>query len=387
MPPRSRKRKGLGLSRYGKRRRVQRRGGRYVRSVRRRSYKRPRRFRRFKRKFRRSRRTKRSSNYKKKLEFALSDLRTAAYVYGQQHTVPNSNSDVECVYFITEQVDLTHTHPIETITRPLQGIADVLNVADRAWVVTPNNAVAGLNQGWTTDVAFGNLFLRGTDKYEIRNQSNEVVKLTCYTCTCRQDTQFRKVPTTDPGPPITTSSNNIYNYLGTGFAENGMDINNQTATNAYLQRDQFTPFNSRYFCRHFKINKVSRMIIAPGGIRSMTLVSRWRKHTPADYVENTGSGTSWATRSRIYDDIKGERFILFKLHGNIGGIDLQSTMEKEIGQTTPTVIMKTVRKYQFKHISRPNASTVDFTITGFDAGTASIIVDDDEKKGAEIDAS
>lgn len=328
----------------------------------------------------RSRRLKYS---KRKLEFKLAPLRVFTFSYGQQHTVPNAVAGIECVYWVTEQTNPANTSRVQTITRCLQGITDIQNLASWMWMAQPTNVTPTLNPGWNYDQVYGDLYVMGNDLYTLRNQSNETVRITAYECTARQNQLFDPTPTNLPPQTV----NNKYAYLASGWAENGLDINSQFATSSIMTRDEVTPFMSRMFTRNFKINRVRRIFIRPGGIKKLILRSRWRRHVPADYVTSQGSANAWTNRETRFDTLKGERFILFKLHGNIGGIDAQATMEKNISQTTPTVIMHTKRVYRCKHRPRPIGGAVNFTDVGFGSGTASIIVDADEQKGAEIDAS
>ena len=230
---------------------------------------------------------------------------------------------------------------------------------------------------------WGKMFLKGKDIYELRNQSNETVHITAYVCYARKDLFFN--------PYLNESNNgkNVYFYLATGFAENGFDINSQTTTQDALTVDSFTPFMSRFFVRQFKIGRVKKLKIGPGRVLKQTLSMKWRHYTPADMTMNTGAATAWISRARRFDVLKGERFILFKLHSNVGGVSGQTSLEKNVAQTTPTVIMRTYRRYWAKHFPRTRQPLVYYTPYGIAAaGTAaSIIVDADEQKGAEIDAS
>lgn len=261
----------------------------------------------------------------------------------------------------------------------LGGINDILSLADNAWTYYPANLASGANLGNSSDILWGKIAVKGRETYKLRNQSNETIRLTCYYCVARRDWKF----------DYTTQDLNIYKILATGFAENGLTVNGVNADSVNMQDDRHTPFQSHAFCRQYKITRVKNIVIAPGAIVARKIRYPWRVHTPAHYTTNPGSetGSSWSGRGRNVNSLKGERFILFKLHGNIGGIAGQTVLEKDIGQTTPTVIMETSRMYWFKHLPISRSPAIDFTTSGHQATTASIIVDDDEKKGAEIDAS
>lgn len=345
---------------------------------------RPKMLRRFRRRYV-SRRYKRRGSKKltkNKLQFRLTEEQPINLTFGQQHTVPDVTTDPECVYFTVEQSNVTHTERSETTTRSLGGMLDVLNVADQLFVKQPSNAVSSANAGWSDDMAWGSMYLKGKDIYEIRNQSNETVYITAYICTSRQNAYFAPDDTTN-------NPKNIYYYLATGWSERGFDVNNQQPENDAMRVDIFTPFMSRQFCHQFKINKVEKFKIEPGKIKKKSLALRWRKYIPADLTIPTGGGSAWVAKQRKFDTLKGERFILFKLHGNVAGQATQTTIEKWVTQTTPTVVMRTFRRYWGKHFPQTKKPVVyypPFGHTGAGAA-ANIIVDADEQKGVEIDAS
>lgn len=383
MPPRSRKRKAYGIG-FGTRKRRRVGSGRIKYHVRLRATgfkKRSSRRSRFKRRFRAKRRrfSRRKTPSQTALRFKLAEQRTVTFTYGQQHTVPNALNRVECVYFTTESTNTTHADRNETITVPLCGVNEICNIADYAWQTNPQNLTATVNAGWVGDITWGKLFVKAHEKQEIRNQSNEPVTLTAFTCRTRANVYL--------DTSAVEKDYNIYYYLGTGFAENGMDATNRTATNQTLTDSRISPFQSRFFCRHFKIVRVKRYHIQPGNILTTQNKTRWRSFQPADITRNLDTSTAFTARSKMYNNIRGEQFVLWKLQGNIGGIDGQATFEKNIGQTTPTVIMRTFRKYAFKHMPITKSPALTFAADGITTAATSIIVDSDEQKGAEIDAS
>jgi len=380
MPPRSRKRKSYGLgARRSKRRRVSRRVT-FRQRPRRFKTRRTRLFRRFKRSFNRRRRSRRRTTPDKirhRLEFKLTPQREAMFTYGQQHTVPNTTIEQECIYFTTELFNAAVTDKVNVVTRSLLGYYDIMQVADYAWTNTPNNVHTGVNTGWVNDMQWGPLFIKGVDEYTLRNQSNETITLTGYVCRGRKDT-IRYVG---------SLTENIYNFLGEGFAENGYNPGTSTAANSALTMDNMNPRQSRMFCRNFKIVNQIKKVIGPGMSTKYKIWQRWRKFIPVDYVHTDNLGRAWLDKTPRYSHIKGEKFVLWKLHPPIGGVVDQVTYQKQITQTTPTVIMQTTRHLWYKHLPRPLGSINTFEAFGIDDAVASIIVDEDEKKGAEIDAS
>jgi len=383
MPPRYRKRKSNRFrSRSNKRRRVGSRGRYRGRrgSTAKRSYK----LRRFKHKYRSRRRKSKYSSKKgdsknrNALEFRLAVTRTAQYEYGQQHTVPNADTAMECVYFMTEKFDNTITNRGDVGTRALGGITDILNIADNVWQTTPTNAATTTNPGFL-DSSFGSLFLRGRDIYMLRNQVNEHIMGTAFYCVAKRDYIFN--------PEQSGKTVTMYDYLGSGWAQNGLDISNSDGNNGTMFQLRYTPFDSRLFTRIFKIAKVEKFRIPIQGTKTFSIGMKWHRYDPNNYVRTTNSGL-WATRDRRFDVIKGERFILFKVHSNVGGdITSNTAFQKEVAQTTPTVAMVTRRSYEVKHIVHPQNMAINFVSSGISTDTASIIIDVDDIKGGIVAAS
>lgn len=262
-------------------------------------------------------------------------------------------------------------------TVSLGGQEELRRLCEYAWTSVPNDTSGGINSGWTRDNIWGKFFLKGMDTYTLRNQSNETVRITAHVCRCRVNTSRYSG----------TLNENIYNYMGEGFAEGGQDVGNQAATNAGLTIDNIPIRTSRLFCRTFKIINQYTFKIKPGEYTTRKLYYRWTKHTPADYVRTTPDNVNWTAMERRYAHLKGEKFILFKLHGNIGGITPQTTLMKTIGQTTPTVIMQTQRHYWFKHFPVPNGAALTFVPIGIAGGDTKITVDSDMVQGEEKDSS
>lgn len=292
--------------------------------------------------------------------------------------MPNNDGQPECIYFTTEFYDGdVKDNRIGVNTIPLGGLEELRRIGEYAWINTPLDVTGGINNGWTADNIWGKIFTKGLDTYTLRNQSNEPVRITAYVCRCRMNTIRYNG----------TINENVYNYMGEGFAENGHDVGNQAATNTGLTVDTMNIRQSRLFCRTFKIVKQYQLKIGPGQTAVRKMNYKWRKHVLADYMLTDNANTNWTTKTRRYAHLKGEMFTLFKLHGNIGGIPAQATLMKVIGQTTPTVILQTQRNYWFKHFPRPAGAMLLFASVGTNNQAPSIMRDDDEKAGTEQDAS
>jgi len=244
------------------------------------------------------------------------------------------------------------------------------------WTMLPANLTPTTPQDVTRDDTAGALHVRGSVNYQLRNQSNETVNITCYTVRVRNNFKLDS-----------TQSSNIYTILGDGFAQNGYDPADRSATNDGLQYDTFNPFNSRTFCKTFKITRTRKLTMKAGGRFQYTLRNKWRLYYPNDLVLNDTASTAWPSLTHRYDYIKGEQFILFQLHGSVAGIAAQATLEKNITHTTPTVIMRTYFQYQHKHFHQPSYPINNFVISGHSDTTGVIMLDDDYKAGAEADAS
>lgn len=313
---------------------------------------------------------------------ALSEGRKLTAFYGQQNTATGYTSGGQGgTYFTTESVGTGVTTKDDVPTRVLDDVHHLLNIADNVWPVTPafDNATAS---------NFGKVKLKSRLTYTLRNQSNETANIKCYYCKVRKDTNWTQVNTNT----FAGDKASIYTVLGYGFAQSDLLPAQQTGDNVVLNEVHWTPFESKAFVENFLIQKVKRIKLAPGEDTNVVIKKPWHHFKPEKLV-NMDAGSvahDWASTAmtRKYAWIRGAKFILFNLESRIAGIAGQATYQKNITYTTPTVIMQSAFEYHAKfHSITPSKAKLLLATSGIASGTASIIIDADEQKGAEIDAS
>lgn len=276
---------------------------------------------------------------------------------------------MECRYFVTEVTDSTKTADTIT-TRGLGCLNDILNMAEYAWDTIPTTADAVINTPASSaftgnvDGLQGTLWVKGNDLYTLRNQTNEAVTIQAFYVKCRKDWNQNEA-----------TVQNMYRLLGRGFAERGYDSANAGAFNGAMTLSSLTPFDSPLFCRLFKVKKVEKFKIGPGQTAKRGISMKWRPYSPINYVI-PAVGTTWTELTAIYEYLKGEQFILFRLFSNIGMATGQpeAQFSRDIGQTDPLVIMSTTRRYHYKHLRQPPKGLIKFITDGIVAGDGVVIM-------------
>lgn len=306
-----------------------------------------------------------------KLTFTLAPSNVFTYTYGQAIEVPDLSPGIECRYFITEAYEAGAT--ADTVqTRPLYGVYDIMTTANNMWETNPttlSTAINGQPKG-AYDWIAGTLFLKGKDIYTIRNQSNEDVWIQAYYCT------FRKDYNQNDG-----QQQNVYRLLGRGFAERGYDAGNAGAFNNALYRADINPFDSPLFTRLVKITRVTKFKIKPGEYKKKYLKGGWKRYRPIEYVTPSSADEAWSLNTQKYDWLKGSKFILFRVVGNPAMVTGQTVdaWARQIGQTTPMIIMATQRHYEAKHLPLPTKGLVTFVSSGTVAGADPVFMGDTTK--------
>lgn len=328
---------------------------------------------------------------------ALSETKVMTEQYGQQHTAAGYTGGGQgATYFTTEEQFSDNTNTIDkntTITRVLDDIHHLKAIANKMWITRPQflGPVAFPLSNFYSDA--DSLQIKSHVKYTIRNQSNEMIRIKAFHCIVRKDTKWTQ-PTTVSGVGQDESSN-IYNVLGYGFAQRGLIVANQTANNAVLNELYWTPYQSQAFCETFKITKVKKLTLGSGGETQIALKKPWHNVKPTkllEFIAGVNSGLDWTNSTNVRNKwswVKGAKFILFQLESRIAGVAGQTTFSKDITFTTPTVIMHSIYTYKARHTPsrRHPHELLGTENSGLVNATPSIIVDEDEKKGTEIDAS
>lgn len=402
MPPVSRKRR---ISQSGRRTRPLKRlrpglsrrslGARNVRYTGRRRFNASRSRRRFKKRLHRSRsrhsRKKRSAVTFAKVVQALEPWQTFIAEYGQEHTVPGviaASSTRPCYYFCVERYSAADTRNIVT-TIELLDYRHLATIFNYLWRNTLTNSFLGVSGNSTAvaTAAKNRALIRGTQTSTIRNQSTEPVVIRAWILKPRHHI---------PAPRLGAGGSvNFYNYLSLGFANNSLDSANALPSNNLTMQDSnFTPFNSFDVCRHWNIRALKPRTVDPGRMTQYKLSVRTRAHRALDYfyTAGAGSGASFASGTeQIYDFIKPSRTMLFRIDASPAGLGAAPVNYTAlIQETTPTVIMDTVFKYQAKWLWNPYQPSGVIEKTGIvDTATAAhnpaIIVEGGDVVGEEKD--
>lgn len=311
--------------------------------------------------------------------------------FGSEHQVVDQAGTglPNCLYFTTvrNQAAVTVSTYLDIPWGNWFHLQTIFDILWPNYLVT-GSTVASNNLGWTTTSNKDRVWLKGSAKYTLRGQSNETEFITAYYCKPRHNISA----------DITGVSNNVLNFLGMGFASNGLDPATTNATNAMLVNDQFSPFESFAFCKNFQIFKVKRLRISPGEQQTLFLKGRSAMLQPYDIWNQpafAGGTTTYSSLTRRYNYMKHERFILFKLSGRPAGYGDQApntgNYAKGITRTTPTCVLQTEFRFAAKTIR--NVSTAYQNLTSqvgifAPAGAINpqIMRDDDFKAGVESDA-
>lgn len=315
----------------------------------------------------------------KALQFRITQARQSLFTYGQQHRVSGTALEPESIYFTTENTNTAHTLRSTTVTVMFPDVQQICAIADTAWTALPVNVAATQPNPSASDDTRGDLYLKGTRSHKVRNQSNETINLTLYYCRVRKDWYEQ----TDTANAFT----NMYTMMARGFSENGYDPTVLDPTNSAMIQENFTPFHSRTFCRLNKVYLTKHVKIRPGQTMTCGLKMGWKRFTPNDITVNVTGPAFFLDRSKRFNYLRGQQFIMFKLHSSLAGVTGQITLEKEITDTTPTIIMQTIDRYDFKHFKQEVTPVSQFVVRGYRNVAGAIMLDDDFKAGAEADAS
>lgn len=344
MPRMYRGRRGVSRTRIPRRRR----GGFQLRRrrFRRRSIRMP--IRRRLRSFRgRGRRTRkrfnrgRKGSFKKRLVAALSPKQVFTAEYGQLHTVPAApTGTMTCLYWTCNRFGVPNNAMLNIATATLYDQAHLGPIFDTLFKGTlPAMQGPGSSNDTTLDTSRKSLiYVSGKVTYNLRNQSTETGNYTAYICKVRENWDYTT------GATIT----NLYQILGKGFAQNGLDRLVDTSGNVTMTDSVFTPFQSLMFCQFAKIQQVKKFTIGPGNQKTFTLKAKSRLIRPDTIFryDDADDLFSWATAPQISLYSKYQRFILFRQEARPRGIGATGAdYNKAIAHTSPSTLMWTKFHY------------------------------------------
>lgn len=333
------------------------------------------------------RRRPRNSNTAKVIN-ALQPWQTYTAEYGQEHTVQASGSDSSCFYFTCELTDTAAgTTKNNVTTIELLDYRHLGTMFIDGWLGTVANSFNGpvgvSANNYTSNKS--KMLVKGWQLSRIRNQSNEPVRITCYWLRPRHDINLNVG---------SSGVANLYTTMANGFIANGINVANQTpSTNAGMTEARYSPFNSFDLCRDFKIYRVQKKVLNPSDMTTFSLKSKPVIMRPMDLWQHTGTSTAnWDAdpTKRKYDFHRRCRVLLFRVDSNPAGWGAaQANYTKNIQQTTPTVLMDTLFRYECKMVHIPPTPTAIIESAGIanNAGVGpAIIVPDGDVVGVEADA-
>lgn len=311
--------------------------------------------------------------------------------YGQEHQIPvkvpenpgtASFTSQQCLYVTTEIYNVAVTNRQQVATIHLMDNRHLLQIADRVLVGTPAQmtgapGVPPTYSNTTGDNLKARIAVKGSCVYTLRNQSTEPMQFSLFYCRPRGNINFDQA-----------AFPNIYSWLATGFANNGLDNTHVNAdTNITMNQACFSPFNSFDFTRDFNIDRVRNVKIQPGQMRKFSLKTGQTVYRPADIAQIVGAGSgNWLVQSPKYVFNKHERFIMFKAWGQPAGWGTAPTAYMRLIQmTAPGFVLHSKFRYECYKVSNTlTPSTIVEASAIFDnsaAAAPSIIVPDAAVKG------
>lgn len=338
--------------------------------------------RRFSRKYQGRRRFKRSRRgrgrslkkgaFAKKVVKALAPSQSFFAQYGQLHTVPALPADEgRHLYFTTQMYQADPAPPADPIdmgtvkTLPLMCNEHLGLILSYLWKGALSSMQASaVELSTTVDTTRKTpLYIGGKVSYQLRNQSTEDEIIKVYWCKARRDVTYSE----------TQYANNIYTFLASGFAENGVDSNNPSTTNGAMICNSYTPFNSYSFTRKFKITRTQTLTLRPGKSTFVHTGVKSKRIIPDDIFlfNDTDLTNFWENLPPVSYLTRYGKFCLFEIQSRpIGYGAAQTTFNKLVGQSTPTVILESKFSYSARIISHSRTPIQLIDVKGFAAPSA-----------------
>lgn len=387
MPRMHRGRRGVSRTRVPRRRRggLQLRRRRFRRSFRRPIRRRTRSFRGRRGLIRKRFNGRRKSNFKKKLVATLSPKQLFTAEYGQLHTVPAApTGTMTCLYWTANRFGVPANAMLNIANVLLYDHVHLASIFDTLFKGSlPSMQGAASSNDTTLDTSRKSLvYVSGKVSYTLRNQSTETGNYTAYICKVRHDWDYS----------TSSTISNIYQILGKGFAQNGLDRTIDNSNNVYMTDSIMTPFQSLMFCEAVKIQQVKKFSIGPGNQKTFTLTAKAKLIRPDTIFryDDADDLFTWATAPQVSLLHRYERFILFKQDARSRGIGATGAdYNKAIAHTTPSTLMWTKFHYNARihHSFRtPHRSIEILGLTAATADPNSIINIDTAALAQEQDA-
>lgn len=234
---------------------------------------------------------------------------------------------------------------------------DQLGSANSAHVGTLTVFTISKLAALVTSSAAGNLSIKyylheASLNHTVTNAENSVGYLEAYYCVARRD--------------IPESSPDTLTLLDDGFAEAGI-------ASANWNNVDVTPYQSPAFCSNYKILKVQRVKMEAG--ESKTFSVNWVGRKPINfgrYILPTDQTTTALTVPRLYSELKGNKFILFRLKGQVSNDITNKTTQ--IQSTAMKIDVLNRYRFKFQLMADPSSTFYTENATGFTApGTSAQI--------------
>lgn len=294
--------------------------------------------------------------------------------YGQQQRILPASGTPQCLYFTTERFSGGSTQStVPTLT--LNCNFHLAKLADILWNSTPGNSMnmATANDPTLNTDITSRIQCHSHVKYTLRAATGQSQSFTMYVCKARGNINIQNFTSGSTNP---ISTQNVYDILAEGFAQNGLNPANSGATNnVEMRTQQWSPFQSRSFCEDFKIVKTKNFMISGGAQKSFSLKTKPFLFTPKKlfHVFGTGTPTSFSACNPVFNNNKFERFILFRSNSRIMGTGnvLNIGWSNEISNSTDLTQMLSVFTYGVRSMKQHRTPYATFDgIIGFTTADA-----------------
>lgn len=220
----------------------------------------------------------------------------------------------------------------------------ITDLVEIATAIEPNPTSTNLK------LTFTQLLLR----YEYSNMDITSTYLTAYFCRARRDV------------PDTLNYFSPVQIMEDGWADNNYSVGSR----GVLGFDELNldPFKSFKFCHYFNIYKVKKLKLQGGESGKLAVKCKSRVLNMADaFTKSGGDQATWSAYSKLWSHVKGSKFILFRVEGEIGN---QETTKTNITATAPRVNFITSYNYTYKRISESRSDLIVGPVAGFTGGAA-----------------
>lgn len=245
-----------------------------------------------------------------------------------------------CVYYTPGRVNGVLAAPAG-----LGCVNDVLRMAD---ILKLNQT----NQVVPTKTLETKFFISyATQRYTVINQNQGQAFLTAYYLYCRRDIAAdfnRQDPITD---------------LGNGFLQRGIGTL-QGGANEGIFIERNDPFQSHAFCSSYKVLKVTHHKLHGGQMMNFKINIKNQVINLDRYTRALigGIDATFYNAFRLLSHRQGERFIMFKFSGQMGG---STIVAANVGFTQPELDFRCETEYSIRSIFNTGSYTINDPVVGY----------------------